>query len=60
MSTVRYDVDRKRRRLRVIPLSARAKEIIERLPDFDAIFVRPDGSVVYTKGLEAPDATPPK
>jgi thiamine biosynthesis lipoprotein len=37
----------------------KAKEIIERLPDFDAIFVRPDGTVVYTKGLEAPDATPP-
>lgn len=36
----------------------RAKEIIERLADFDAIFVRPDGTVVYTKGLQPPDAAP--
>ena len=36
-----------------------AKKIIERLPDFDGIFVRPDGTVVYTKGLEAPEAAVP-
>jgi thiamine biosynthesis lipoprotein len=33
-----------------------AIRIIERLPDFDAIFVRPDGKVFYTKGLAPPDA----
>jgi thiamine biosynthesis lipoprotein len=33
----------------------KAKEIIERLPDFDGIFVRPDGKVLYTKGLQPPD-----
>jgi len=33
----------------------RAKEIIEKLPDFDGIFVRPDGKVLYTKGLQPPD-----
>ena len=33
----------------------RSEEIIERLPDFDGIFVRPDGKVLYTKGLQAPD-----
>jgi thiamine biosynthesis lipoprotein len=31
-----------------------AIKIIERLPDFDAIFVRPDGKVLYTKGLQPP------
>jgi thiamine biosynthesis lipoprotein len=31
-----------------------AIRIIERLPDFDAIFVRPDGKVFYTKGLQPP------
>lgn len=36
----------------------KAIEIIERLPDFDAIFVRPDGHVLYTKGLQPPDAAP--
>jgi thiamine biosynthesis lipoprotein len=34
----------------------KALEIVERLPDFDAIFVRPDGRVLYTKGLRPPDA----
>jgi thiamine biosynthesis lipoprotein len=34
----------------------KALEIIERLPDFDAIFVRPDGKVLYSKGLQPPDA----
>jgi thiamine biosynthesis lipoprotein len=33
----------------------KALEIIERLPDFDAVFVRPDGKVLYTKGLQPPD-----
>jgi thiamine biosynthesis lipoprotein len=33
-----------------------ALKIIERLPDFDAIFVRPDGKVLYTKGLQPPAA----
>ncbi len=33
----------------------KAVEIIERLPDFDAIFVRPDGKVLYTKGLQPPE-----
>ena len=32
----------------------KAVEIIERLPDFDGIFVRPDGKVLYTKGLQPP------
>jgi thiamine biosynthesis lipoprotein len=32
----------------------KAIEIIERLPDFDAIFVSPDGRVLYTKGLAPP------
>jgi thiamine biosynthesis lipoprotein len=32
----------------------RAVEIIERLPEFDGIFVRPDGKVLYTKGLRPP------
>jgi FAD:protein FMN transferase len=33
----------------------KAKEIVERLHDFDGIFVRPDGKVLYTKGLQPPD-----
>jgi thiamine biosynthesis lipoprotein len=37
----------------------KALEIIERLPDFDAIFVRPDGRVLYTKGLQPPDEPAP-
>ncbi len=35
-----------------------AIKIIERLPDFDAIFVRPDGKVLYTKGLQPPEGAP--
>jgi thiamine biosynthesis lipoprotein len=35
-----------------------AIKIIERLPDFDAIFVRPDGKVLYTKGLQPPESAP--
>jgi len=32
-----------------------ALRIIEALPDFDAVFVRPDGKVFYTKGLQPPE-----
>jgi FAD:protein FMN transferase len=35
-----------------------ALRIIEALPDFDAIFVRPDGKVLYTKGLQPPEPAP--
>ncbi len=35
-----------------------AIRIIERLPGFDAIFVRPDGKVLYTKGLQPPGPAP--
>lgn len=31
-----------------------AIRIVEKLPEFDAVFVKPDGKVVYTKGLQAP------
>jgi thiamine biosynthesis lipoprotein len=34
-----------------------AIRIIEKLPDFDAIFVRPDGKVLYTKGLQPPEGS---
>ncbi len=33
----------------------KAIEIYNRLEDIDAIVVKPDGQVLYTKGLEAPD-----
>ena len=33
-----------------------ALQIYERLGDVDAILVKPDGTVVYTKGLEPPPA----
>ena len=33
-----------------------AIRIIERMPEFDAVFVRPDGKVLYTKGLAPPDS----
>ncbi|MBV9346166.1 MAG: FAD:protein FMN transferase, partial [Gammaproteobacteria bacterium] len=32
----------------------RALEIINRMPDFDAVFVCPDGRVLYSKGLRPP------
>jgi thiamine biosynthesis lipoprotein len=35
----------------------KALEIIGRMPEFDAVFVRPDGKVLYTKGLEPPPAS---
>jgi thiamine biosynthesis lipoprotein len=36
----------------------RALEIYNRLDDIDAVLVTPDGRVLYSKGLEAPDTTP--
>jgi thiamine biosynthesis lipoprotein ApbE len=37
-------------------------EMINRMPKFDAIFITPDGRVLYSRGLEPPPArsTPPK
>jgi thiamine biosynthesis lipoprotein len=37
-------------------------EMINRMPRFDAIFITPDGRVLYSRGLEPPPArsTPPK
>ncbi|HVY63681.1 MAG TPA: FAD:protein FMN transferase, partial [Gammaproteobacteria bacterium] len=37
-----------------------AIRIIERMPEFDAVFVRPDGKVLYTKGLAPPDSAAAK
>jgi len=37
----------------------RALEIIERLPDFDAVFVTPEGKLLYSKGLRPPAPRPP-
>jgi thiamine biosynthesis lipoprotein len=34
----------------------KALEIIERMPDFDAVLVGPDGRMYYTKGLAPPSA----
>ena len=36
----------------------KAIEIYNRLEGIDAIVVKPDGQVLYTKGLESPDAAP--
>jgi FAD:protein FMN transferase len=36
----------------------KALEIINRLPDYDAVFVCPDGRVLYSKGLRPPAARP--
>jgi FAD:protein FMN transferase len=33
-------------------------EIIDRMPGFDAVFVLPDGRVLYSKGLRPPEARP--
>jgi thiamine biosynthesis lipoprotein len=38
----------------------RALGIYNRLDDVDAILVTPDGRVLYSKGLEAPDRSPPE
>lgn len=35
-------------------------EIIERMSDFDAVLVGPDGRMYYTKGLAPPEPTPAK
>jgi FAD:protein FMN transferase len=37
----------------------KALEIIERLPDFDAVFVTPEGKLLYSKGLRPPAPRPP-
>ena len=37
----------------------RALEIINRLPDFDAVFVTPTGRLLYSKGLRPPAPRPP-
>ncbi|MGO9802728.1 MAG: FAD:protein FMN transferase [Steroidobacteraceae bacterium] len=37
----------------------KALEIIERLPDFDAVFVTPAGKLLYSKGLRPPQPRPP-
>jgi FAD:protein FMN transferase len=36
----------------------RALEIINRMPDFDAVFVNPDGKVLYSNGLRPPKPRP--
>jgi len=36
----------------------KALEIIERLPDFDAVFVTPEGKLLYSKGLRPPAPRP--
>jgi thiamine biosynthesis lipoprotein len=37
----------------------KALEIIERMPDFDAVFVAPDGRMLYSRGLRPPASRPP-
>jgi len=37
----------------------KALEIINRMPDFDAVFVTPTGRLLYSKGLRPPAARPP-
>jgi len=37
----------------------KALEIINRLPEYDAVFVCPDGRVLYSNGLRPPAARPP-
>jgi FAD:protein FMN transferase len=36
----------------------RTLEIINRMPDFDAVFVKPDGKVLYSNGLRPPKPRP--
>jgi thiamine biosynthesis lipoprotein len=36
----------------------RTLEIINRMPDFDAVFVNPDGKVLYSNGLRPPKPRP--
>jgi FAD:protein FMN transferase len=33
----------------------KALEIINRMPQYDAVFVCPDGKVLYSNGLQPPD-----
>jgi thiamine biosynthesis lipoprotein ApbE len=33
-------------------------EIINRMPEYDAVFVKPDGQVLYSNGLRPPAARP--
>jgi FAD:protein FMN transferase len=37
----------------------KALEIINRMPEFDAVFVTPDGRLLYSKGLRPPAPRPP-
>ena len=37
----------------------KALEIINRMPQYDAVFVRPDGKVLYSNGLQPPPTKPP-
>jgi FAD:protein FMN transferase len=37
----------------------KALEIINRMPEYDAIFVTPDGRILYSKGLEPPPNSSP-
>ena len=37
----------------------KALEIINRMPEYDAVFVTPDGRILYSKGLAPPPPAPP-
>lgn len=37
----------------------KALEIINRMPEYDAVFVTPDGRILYSNGLAPPPAPPP-
>jgi thiamine biosynthesis lipoprotein len=37
----------------------KALEIINRMPEYDAVFVLPDGRMLYSNGLRPPEARPP-
>jgi thiamine biosynthesis lipoprotein len=37
----------------------KALEIINRMPEYDAVFVLPDGRVLYSNGLRPPASRPP-
>jgi thiamine biosynthesis lipoprotein len=37
----------------------KALEIINRMPEYDAVFVKPDGKVLYSNGLRPPAPRPP-
>jgi hypothetical protein len=36
----------------------KALEIINRMPEFDAVFVTPEGKVLYSNGLRPPNPRP--